>query len=173
MRLNGENLKLEWFNPIKQMRDEEYTFLDHFVRTKTYGNILEIGQGGSTVILLDATADTDRLVYSVDLKFKLKDTMKYLPLDYVERLKFIQEDSQKVNLKEKFGMVLVDGEHTITGVRRDTMNIWMNLDDNGYMLFHDYALQEGVTKFVDDLCNRFNQARFIQQEKNIAVVQKL
>ena len=59
MRLNGENSKLEWFNPIQQMRDEEYTFLDQFVRTKTYGNILEIGQGCSSVILLDATKDTD------------------------------------------------------------------------------------------------------------------
>ena len=173
MRLNGENLKLEWFNPIQQMRDEEYTFLDHFVRTKTYGNILEIGQGGSTVILLDATADTDRLVYSIDLKFKLKDTMKYLPLDYVERLKFIQEDSQKVNLKEKFGIILVDGEHTITGVRRDTMNIWMNLEDNGYMLFHDYGIAPGVTKFVDDLISRFHQARLVQQQDNLIVVQKI
>ena len=81
MRLNGENSKLEWFNPIKQMCDEEYTFLDNFILTKTYGDILEIGQGGSTVILLDATKDTDRKVTSIDLKFKLKDTMKYLPLE--------------------------------------------------------------------------------------------
>ena len=120
-------MKLEWFNPIQQMRDEEYTFLDQFVRTKTYGNILEIGQGGSTVILLDATADTDRKVTSIDLKFKLKDTMKYLPLDYVERLKFIQENSNTINLKEKFGCILIDGNHTFQAVRKDTMNFWNNI----------------------------------------------
>ena len=44
------------------MANEEYSFLDNFIRTKTYGNILEIGQGGSTVILLDATKDTNRMV---------------------------------------------------------------------------------------------------------------
>ena len=72
------------------MADEEYSFLDNFIKTKTNDDILEIGQGGSTVILLDATKDTNRMVYSIDMKFKLKDTMKYLPLSYVERLKFIQ-----------------------------------------------------------------------------------
>ena len=80
MRLNGENSKLEWFNPIAQMANEEYSFLDNFIRTKTYGNILEIGQGGSTVILLDATKDTNRMVYSIDMKFKLKDTKSMISL---------------------------------------------------------------------------------------------
>jgi hypothetical protein len=173
MRLNGENLKLEWFNPIQQMRDEEYTFLDQFVRTKTYGNILEIGQGGSTVILLDATADTDRKVTSIDLKFKLKDTMKYLPLDYVERLKFIQENSNTINLKEKFGCILIDGNHTFQAVRKDTMNFWNNLDDNGYMIFHDYGNKQGVTEFVDDWVNYFKEAKVIRQEHNLIVVQNV
>ena len=173
MRLNGENLKLEWFNPIQQMRDEEYTFLDQFVRTKTYGNILEVGQGGSTVILLDAAADTDRKVTSIDLKFKLKDTMKYLPLDYVERLNFIQENSNNIHLKEKFGCILIDGNHTFPAVRKDTMNFWNNLDDNGYMIFHDYGNKEGVTKFVDDWVNHFNQAKIVRQEHNLIVLQNV
>jgi len=155
------------------MRDEEYTFLDQFVRTKTYGNILEIGQGGSTVILLDATADTDRKVTSIDLKFKLKDTMKYLPLDYVERLKFIQENSNTINLKEKFGCILIDGNHTFQVVRKDTMNFWNNLDDNGYMIFHDYGNKHGVTEFVDDWVNYFKEAKVIRQEHNLIVVQNV
>ena len=108
------------------MANEEYSFLDNFIRTKTYGNILEIGQGGSTVILLDATKDTDRMVYSIDMKFKLKDVMKHLPNDYIERLKFIQDNSQKIHLKEKFGTLLIDADHTFTGVRKDTMNFWDN-----------------------------------------------
>ena len=155
------------------MADEEYSFLDNFIRTKTYGNILEIGQGGSTVILLDATKDTDRMVYSIDMKFKLKDVMKHLPNDYIERLKFIQDNSQKIHLKEKFGTLLIDADHTFTGVRKDTMNFWDNLDDNGYMIFHDYGNKEGVTKFVDDWVNHFNQARVVKQEHNLIVLQNV
>ena len=173
MRLNGENLKLEWFNPIAQMADEEYSFLDNFIKTKTTGDILEIGQGGSTVILLDATKDTDRMVYSIDMKFKLKDTMKYLPLSYVERLNFIQENSNNIHLKEKFGCILIDGNHTFQAVRKDTMNFWNNLEDDGYVLFHDYGLQPGVTEFVDDWIMRFQQATLIQQKCNLIVLQKL
>tara|TARA_Y100001937_G_scaffold127609_1_gene200374 strand:+ start:1153 stop:1653 length:501 start_codon:yes stop_codon:yes gene_type:complete len=166
-------LKLEWFKPIQQMRDEEYSFLDNFIRTKTYGDVLEIGQGGSTVILLDATKDTDRKIHSIDVKFKLKDTMKYLPLDYVERLKFIQEDSNNIHLKEKFGCILIDGNHSFSAVRKDTMNFWGNLDENGYMIFHDYGLQPGVTKFVDDWINYYKEARLIIQEHNLIVVQNV
>ncbi len=155
------------------MADEEYSFLDNFIKTKTTGDILEIGQGGSTVILLDATKDTDRMVYSIDMKFKLKDTMKYLPLSYVERLNFIQENSNNIHLKEKFGCILIDGNHTFQAVRKATMNFWNNLEDNGYVLFHDYGLQPGVTEFVDDWIMRFQQATLIQQKCNLIVLQKL
>ena len=172
MRLNGENSKLEWFNPIAQMANEEYSFLDNFIRTKTYGNILEIGQGGSTVILLDATKDTDRMVYSIDMKFKLKDVMKHLPNDYIERLKFIQDNSQKIHLKEKFGTLLIDADHTFTGFRKDTMNFWDNLDDNGYAIFHDYGNMPGVTEFVDDWIMRWENAKTTMIYDNLIIVQK-
>ena len=82
-----------WFQPIKQMRNEEYSFLDNFISEKTYGDILEIGQGGSTVILLDATAHTFRKVVSIDLKFKLKDTMQYLPITYSACLNLLTQSS--------------------------------------------------------------------------------
>ena len=173
MRLNGKNSKLEWFNPIKQMCDEEYTFLDNFILTKTYGDILEIGQGGSTVILLDATKDTDRKVVSIDIKFKLKNVMKYLPMSYIERFMHVQEDSHKWTTKKMFGTLLIDGEHSFTSVRKDTMNFWNNLKDGGYVLFHDYGLQPGVTEFVDDWVMRFEQAIIVEQKRNIIVFQKL
>ncbi len=172
MRLNGENSKLEWFNPIKQMCDEEYTFLDNFILTKTYGDILEIGQGGSTVILLDATKDTDRKVVSIDIKFKLKNVMKYLPMSYIERFMHVQEDSHKWTTKKMFGTLLIDGEHSFTSVRKDTMNYWDNLEENGYAIFHDYKLSEDVTKFVDDWVNSYKQARKILTVNNLVILQK-
>ena len=161
-----------WFQPIKQMRNEEYSFLDNFISEKTYGDILEIGQGGSTVILLDATAHTFRKVVSIDLKFKLKDTMQYLPITYKNRLQTIQEDSKTYSTKEKFGCLLIDGDHFGNSVRKDTMNFWDNLDDDGYCIFHDYNISEDVTKFVDDWVNKFKQAEYVTIQNNLVVLQK-
>ena len=39
---------------------------------QTEGDILEIGMGGSTFAFLDATKDTDRQVWSIDMKNKLE-----------------------------------------------------------------------------------------------------
>ena len=161
-----------WFTNIKQMRNEEYSFLEDFISNKTQGNILEIGQGGSTVIILDATADTDRKLTSIDINFKLKDVMKHLPKDYIERFNHIKEDSHKVSLKEKFGVILIDGEHYGNSIRKDTMNFWDNLEDNGYCIFHDYNLFNDVTKFVDDWISKFNQAKVYEQNNNLIVVKK-
>jgi len=77
MLLNGKNLKPEWFNTIQQMRNEEIDFLYQMVE-QTEGDILEIGMGSSTFAFLDATKDTDRKVYSIDLKDKLKEHYDYI-----------------------------------------------------------------------------------------------
>jgi hypothetical protein len=53
------------------------------------------------------------------------------------------------------------------------MNFWNNLKDGGYVLFHDYGLQPGVTEFVDDWVMRFEQAIIVEQKRNIIVLQKL
>ena len=112
------------------------------------------------------------MVYSIDMKFKLKDVMKHLPNDYIERLKFIQDNSQKIHLKEKFGTLLIDADHTFTGVRKDTMNFWDNLDDNGYAIFHDYGNMPGVTEFVDDWIMRWENAKTTMIYDNLIIVQK-
>ena len=94
MLLNGKNLKPEWFNTIQQMRNEEIDFLYQMVE-QTEGDILEIGMGSSTFAFLDATKDTDRKVYSIDLKDKLKEHYDYIPKDYLNRLTFIETNSHE------------------------------------------------------------------------------
>ena len=87
MQLNGKSLKPEWFSDIQQMRDEEVDFLYSCVE-ETKGNILEIGMGGSTFAFLDATKDTDREVWSIDLANKLTGYYNVLPRDYYVRLNY-------------------------------------------------------------------------------------
>ena len=71
-----------------------------------------------------------------------------------------------------FGTLLIDGEHSFTSVRKDTMNYWANLEENGYAIFHDYKLSEDVTKFVDDWVNLYKQARKILTVNNLVILQK-
>ena len=68
---------------------------------------------------------------------------------------------------------LCSNNHTFQAVRKDTMNFWNNLDDNGYMIFHDYGNKQGVTEFVDDWVNYFKEAKVIRQEHNLIVVQNV
>ena len=87
MQSNGKNSKPEWFSKVQQMRNEEVDFLYEMVE-QTEGDILEIGMGGSTFAFLDATKDTDRQVWSIDMKNKLEKYYDYIPQDYQERLNF-------------------------------------------------------------------------------------
>ena len=61
------------------MSDGEYNFLENFIQN-TDGDILEIGQGFSTILMLYATAGTSRKITSVDVQHKIKDYIQYLPL---------------------------------------------------------------------------------------------
>jgi len=171
MLSSGKNLKQAWFSNIQQMKDEEIDFLYSCV-AETEGDILEIGMGGSTVAFLDATKDTAREVWSIDLRNKLEDHLEYIPLDYQNRLKFIQEDSHKLALKKEFGLLLVDGDHTFTSVRKDTMAFWENVSDNGLILYHDYDMPD-VSSFVDSWVSEFEYAFIHKRKCNLVALKKI
>ena len=170
MQLNGRNLKPEWFSKIQQMRNEEVDFLYEMVE-QTEGDILEIGMGGSTFAFLDATKDTDRQVWSIDMKNKLIDHYKYIPQDYLERLNYIQADSHQTVLHKTFGLLLVDGDHHFEAVRKDTMSFWSNISDNGLILYHDYNLPE-VSQFVDSWISDFEYAFVHKRQNNLIALKK-
>ena len=171
MLLNGKNLKLEWFNTIQQMRNEEIDFLYQMVE-QTEGDILEIGMGSSTFAFLDATKDTDRKVYSIDLKDKLKEHYDYIPKDYLNRLTFIETNSHDYYLEKiNFEMLLIDGDHTFTSVRRDSLTYWNNVVDNGIILYHDYNL-DSVSRFVDSMVS-LEMATLHSKQNNLVALQKI
>jgi predicted O-methyltransferase YrrM len=151
------------------MSHGEYDFLEYFIKN-TNGDILEIGQGFSTIVMLHATAGSSRKITSIDMKYKLKDHVQYLPEDYLSRLEFIQKDSKQVTLTDQYGVVLIDSEHTYNAVRKDTIQFWKNLKENGFAIFHDYGLFPGVTKFLDSWVLMFDG--FYAQKEHLVVIKK-
>ena len=151
------------------MSDGEYNFLENFIQN-TDGDILEIGQGFSTILMLYATAGTSRKITSVDVQHKIKDYIQYLPLDYVSRLEFIQEDSKQITLFKVYNVVLIDAEHTYEALRKDTISCWNHVKDDGFVIFHDYGLFSGVTKFIDVLAEMYDG--FYAKNESLVVIKK-
>ena len=151
------------------MSDGEYNFLENFIQN-TDGDILEIGQGFSTILMLYATAGTSRKITSVDVQHKIKDYIQYLPLDYVSRLEFIQEDSKQITLYKEYNVVLIDAEHTYEALRKDTISCWNHVKEDGFVIFHDYGLFSGVTKFIDVLAEMYDG--FYAKNESLVVIKK-
>jgi len=160
---------LQSFDPLRQMSDGEYNFLENFIQN-TDGDILEIGQGFSTILMLYATAGTSRKITSVDVQHKIKDYIQYLPLDYVSRLEFIQEDSKQITLFKEYNVVLIDAEHTYEALRKDTISCWNHVKEDGFVIFHDYGLFSGVTKFIDVLAEMYDG--FYAKNESLVVIKK-
>jgi predicted O-methyltransferase YrrM len=130
----------------------------------TAGNILEIGRkrAGSTVILAAATGDTDRAIYSLDLRLRPHPRCK----DYLER----PANQDRVQLRVAnsrqplpgviYGLLFVDGDHSLEGVLADVRAHWNALEDvdgkPGLAAFHD-ALPNNNYKWRDEhrRLNRF------------------
>lgn len=162
-------MKLEDFKPLRQMSDGEYNFLENFIQN-TDGDILEIGQGFSTILMLHATAGTSRKITSVDVQHKIKDYVQYLPADYLSRLEFIQEDSKQITLDKEYGVVFIDAKHTYDALRKDTLLCWNHLKENGFALFHDYGLFPGVTEFLDTFSLMYDG--FYAQNEYLVAIKK-
>lgn len=160
---------MQSFDPLRQMSDGEYNFLENFIQN-TDGDILEIGQGFSTILMLYATAGTSRKITSVDVQHKIKDYIQYLPLDYVSRLEFIQEDSKQITLFKEYNVVLIDAEHTYEALRKDTISCWNHVKEDGFVIFHDYGLFSGVTKFIDVLAEMYDG--FYAKNESLVVIKK-
>jgi hypothetical protein len=60
-------------------------------------------------------------------------------------------------VKQKIGLLFIDGDHTEDGVRRDWQAFGSHLAENAMILFHDYLNQSaGVRKVVDEIRTGWN-----------------
>ena len=68
-------------------------------------------------------------------------------------------------------MLLIDGDHTFTSVRRDSLTYWNNVVDNGIILYHDYNL-DSVSRFVDSMVS-LEMATLHSKQNNLVALQKI
>lgn len=72
-----------------------------------------------------------------------------------------------VKLDGKFGMILIDGDHSYEWVKKDTLTLWPFLEVGGVMVFHDYdhvAVKKAVTETVKNL-EKFESGEFMYAVK--------
>src|SRR5512139_2114564 len=72
-----------------------------------------------------------------------------------------------VKLEGKFGMILIDGDHSYEWVKKDILTLWPLLEVGGVMVFHDYdhvAVKKAVTELVTGL-QKFEDGEFMYARK--------
>ena len=122
----------------------------HIVAKKATTRIVEIGRmnGGSTFVLCKSS---NVPVISIDLHYKNTQCLNRTEEEFKERLKLINDRSNKVNLQLPYDVILIDGDHSTEGVFNDVKKYWYNISSNGYAIFHDYWTRRGVRRVVDYL----------------------
>lgn len=108
--------------------------------TESSGPILEIGRfrGGSTV-LIAAAAGRKRRIVSVDRSDRLHPACADFLALRSATVELIIGDSRSVELRDRFGLCFIDGDHSFKGVLADARRCWPSLDISGgpLVLFHD------------------------------------
>jgi predicted O-methyltransferase YrrM len=77
---------------------------------------------------------------------------------------------------EQISVLFIDGDHSYEGVRHDIQNYVPRVSLGGFIGFHDYGYQDGVTKAVDLLCNEpdfeiicdYESLRIIRKTKQVS-----
>lgn len=128
----------------------------------TAGPILEIGRyyGGSTVLLW--AASKDREIFSIDLYQEHHSLCEKIFQDPINRkyIHLLIQDSGEPLPNKNYGFAFIDGDHTYSGVLKDTLAHWNALKsfDNYPPLFayHDTIPNDGLK-----YCNQPNHCEDI------------
>lgn len=76
-----------------------------------------------------------------------------------------------VKLEGKFGMILIDGDHSYEWVKKDALTLWPLLEVDGVMVFHDYdhvAVKKAVTELFPSTLQKFESGEFMYVRKENA-----
>lgn len=113
------------------------------------GKACEVGadMGRSAFVLGSICKEKNATLYVVDQDMRCKESLKGLPIIYVEG------DSKEVHDKvpSNLDFVFIDGDHDMPTVFYDVVNFWDKLAIGGLMIGHDYHPQaECDVKIVVD-----------------------
>lgn len=147
-------------NDYIRMSHTEAEWLSTWCSMHYINNAIEIGRhkGGSTALLLDAIKGH---LISIDIRNYFDDTLiDHLPEGLRSRLCFITANSQNHKAKQiirsefylytPVDLIFIDGDHSYEAVNQDFFNFLPFLNKSGVIILHDYSVQDGVTKFVDE-----------------------
>jgi len=121
----------------------------------TEGDVLEIGraQGGSALVLAHTLKGTGRRVLSVDIE-DVEDARATLALDdYGQACCRVTVDSLRYEPPSDydFGLMLVDGSHTMEGVVGDLRQHWHRMRMGAVVIFHGGNIHPPVTEVLGEL----------------------
>lgn len=126
------------------------------------GDVVELGRwdAGSTIIM---AAATQKIIYSIDIRKRIavKKSLNSLPFSYRNRIELIHGDSSTVgkNWTIPISLVFIDGDHTLSGVRKDIITWQDHILPGGYMLLHD-VMEYGESK-IDKIIKKFDLSRLL------------
>ena len=121
-------------------------------------NILEIGFGkGQTLGLVCEVANPNSKIVSVDISYQYLDEFTKLFPD--KEVTFIEIDSKNLMLDQTFDFIIVDGDHSYSGVKKDLENCFSMLDQNGILVMDDWLHFDGVSQVVQE--NLLGQYDFV------------
>lgn len=158
---------------------ERGVLLYHLVRESGCERVLDVGTGrgysalcsaaalrdcggGGTVTTVDVTRANSSQMSALGhegrfdiVEASVKDLMARLPRDLVNRVRFLEGDSQRVirrlgKHRELFGLAYIDGSHSFMGALADLAATLGVMEDGGTIVFDDYRMP-GVKKVVDAL----------------------
>lgn len=120
---------------IIRMNIAEAALLYKYCKIKCDSNLVEIGRkfGGSTTLM--SSALNNGKLYSIDMK--MQPSVEKNTEQFKDRIVFINSDSSKVDWSLPIGLILVDGDHSYSGVKKDVDHYFSFVEVGGYGVFHD------------------------------------
>ena len=172
------------------LSEEEARLLFKYAKKSPIPRILEIGSyvGRSACTIAQATDSTiiclDRfpknfqdwnnqnLIYEDTEREFWKNVRKR---GYGEKIITIKEEHSDIMSKMwgHFGLIYIDGNHTVGPVMNDASYAWKTILIGGYLLFHDYdeVVWKDVKLCVDILCKKWG-VRILERAGSMVVIQK-
>lgn len=167
----------------RQIKSEILRFLVVLEREKPK-NILEIGTaGGGSLFLISQVASNGAKIISIDLPGGIhgggyptwKGSLYKQSILPTQKLILLRENSHhnsthskvvKILGEEKLDLLLIDGDHTYSGVKRDFELYSPLIKNNGIIALHDIVkhppeLNCGVDRFWKEIRNNFNFSEIV------------
>ena len=179
---NSKEDFIEWYcyhpSEAESYRDDgfyprELTFLSDYVKPNF---IIELGTSLGMGTFMLSMLNPDAVLYTVDNK-----DMQYLPgyikvsTGYISRLnnvycQYINGESYKTKIPEKFHLCFIDADHSGETVWKDTLWAWANKSNKYAIIWHDYRVDNSEFDGLIESIKKFSTITDIYKLKDSSTV---